>query len=134
MYTSSAIATGLAVSITLASGAPTKRHSADGKYHGIGLALVTSPAGQLKVTSPAPVEIDFLTSLSNTSCYSIEFQSVHSNVDITEVECRAYKDESGQIPGSAPFNHKSPAYLSTNPVEIGSVLCYVVTDEEATAF
>lgn len=39
---------------------------------------------------------------------------------------QAYKDKAGVIPGSAPFTYTSPAYLSTNLVEVDSVLCYIV--------
>nr|OQO08238.1 hypothetical protein B0A51_17723 [Rachicladosporium sp. CCFEE 5018] len=48
------------------------------------------------------------------------------NVDWTMLECRAYIDSAGLWRGSAPFRYNSPALLSTNEVEIGSILCYVV--------
>lgn len=108
---------------------PTKRDTPDSTYHGVSLGLVTSAPGEPKAESPAPVEINVLTSLNDFSCYSIEFQtSVHPNVDVSKVECRAYKDAEGQIPASAPFNYQSPAELSTNLVTVGSVLCYIVED------
>jgi hypothetical protein len=50
-------------------------------------------------------------------------------VNISTVECRAYKDAAGTQPGSAPFNVTNPALLSTNLVDIGSILCYIVSTE-----
>ncbi|KAE9374420.1 hypothetical protein N431DRAFT_455183 [Stipitochalara longipes BDJ] len=47
-------------------------------------------------------------------------------VDINAVECRAYKDLEGMQPGSVAFNVKIPALLSTNLVDIGSIICYIV--------
>jgi hypothetical protein len=41
------------------------------------------------------------------------------------VECRAYKDFAGVQPGSAVFTVDKPAYLTTNLVEVGSILCYI---------
>lgn len=45
------------------------------------------------------------------------------------MECRAYKDANGLQPASAPFDVESPALLSTNLVDIGSMVCYVVETE-----
>lgn len=112
-----------------------RRTAPEDSYHGVGLALVTSPWGEPIAFSPAPVELNRLTDLHNFSCYRIIVQkSVHPNVDITKVECRAYKDAAGQIPGSAPFNYNRSADLATNIVQVGSVLCYVMTDDESRAF
>ncbi|TVY57289.1 hypothetical protein LCER1_G004203, partial [Lachnellula cervina] len=49
-----------------------------------------------------------------------------STININSVQCRAYKDAEGVVPGSAPFNSTAPALLSTNIVSVSSVLCYVV--------
>ena len=48
------------------------------------------------------------------------------NIDIEAVECRAYKDFAGVVPGSAPFNVSVEADISTNLATVGAVLCYVV--------
>jgi len=48
------------------------------------------------------------------------------NVDANAVECRAYRDRKGLVPGSAPFTVEEPARISTNIATEGSVLCYVV--------
>ena len=46
-------------------------------------------------------------------------------LDINAIECRAYKDTAGVVPGSATFTVHKPALISTNLATIGSVLCYV---------
>lgn len=45
-----------------------------------------------------------------------------------QVECRMYKDGQGLVPGSLPFTTKEKANIATNTVEIGSVLCYIVSN------
>lgn len=133
MYTST-LFTLLAASASLVAAAPAVAKR-DSTYHGISLHVNTNPAGQPKTASPAPVEINVLTSLNGVSASELSFDmGVEINVDIATVECRAFKDAEGVVPGSAPFNYKTPAELSTNLVEVGSVLCYVVTDDEANAF
>lgn len=47
-------------------------------------------------------------------------------VDITKVECQAFKDAEGKVPGSAKFTSSKPALIATNPVQEGSVKCDVV--------
>ncbi|KAF1959148.1 hypothetical protein CC80DRAFT_502215 [Byssothecium circinans] len=43
--------------------------------------------------------------------------------DLAAVQCQAYKDAAGQEKGSAQFNQSTPALISTNPVQIGSIKC-----------
>ncbi|KAH7123498.1 hypothetical protein B0J13DRAFT_566710 [Dactylonectria estremocensis] len=45
--------------------------------------------------------------------------------DVSKVTCQMYKDKYGVQPGSAAFNKKHEAYISTNTVQFGWVLCYV---------
>jgi len=40
------------------------------------------------------------------------------------IECRAYQDTKGLLPGSLPFSGGNPAYIATNPEAIGGILCY----------
>ncbi|KAK4499516.1 hypothetical protein PRZ48_010031 [Zasmidium cellare] len=130
MYTTAFLATILAA---VASAAPASNLAArDDTYYGIGLTIKTTDAfTQPPVYEPAPVEINKLTSLGNVSASEIKFDiPTASHVDVNQIECRAYKDAAGVVPGSAPFNAKTPAELSTNLVEIGSVLCYIVTEAE----
>ncbi|KAF2164482.1 hypothetical protein M409DRAFT_25360 [Zasmidium cellare ATCC 36951] len=131
MYTTAFLTTILAA---LASAAPTTSNLAarDDTYYGVGLTIKTTDAfTQPPVYEPAPVEISVLTSLGNVSASEIKFDvPVASHVDVNQVECRAYKDDAGVVPGSAPFNAKTPAELSTNLVTVASVLCYVVTEAE----
>lgn len=135
MYTTTLLAGLLA---TLASAAPSLHLTArqeDSVYHGVSLRIRTTDAfTQPPVYEPAPVEIAKLTSLGNVSCSEISLDpNIAINVPIKQVECRAYKDMDGVVPGSAKFNVDTPAELTTNLVEIGSVLCYVVTEDEAVS-
>lgn len=79
------------------------------------------------------VAINTLTNLNDISCSEI-FIDANSgiNVNASDVKCRAYRDAAGQEPGSAEFSVQQPADLTTNLVEIGSVLCYVAEALTAT--
>ena len=144
MYTKTLLAV---VFASLAAAAPASEKRAK-KYHGISLNGKTSdeltirssnnctsvdnltvnaaPAGSPPIYEPAPIEINKLTSLHKAEASELIFDSgVAINVDINKVECRAYKDVLGLVPGSAPFTNAQPAELSTSFVEIGSVLCYI---------
>jgi hypothetical protein len=88
-------------------------------------ALLSGPA----VNTSFPVAINHLKVLpNNTEGSELAFKpnSAVGGIDITAVECHAYKDAEGLVPGSLAFNSTKPALLSTNIVSIGSVLCYVV--------
>jgi hypothetical protein len=47
-------------------------------------------------------------------------------IDAASVECRMYKDNLGLEPGSLPFRVDVKAYIATNTVSIGSLLCYAI--------
>ena len=107
----------------LATAAPamTKR---DDAYYGVSLFQYIR-----NYRSPIPIEINTLTAFTNLSAYELSFDTGAAiNVDINAVECRAYKDAAGVVAGSLPFNVTTPALLATpnNPVQIGSILCYIV--------
>lgn len=95
-------------------------------YYGVSIiAQVTSG-----LVSPAefqliPAPLNTLINANDISCSSLFIANGSAiNVDIDSVECRAYKDVAGVEPGSAPFTLASPAFLTTNLVEVGSILCY----------
>jgi len=129
MYTSTILTLALAA---LTTALPTQKRQADDKYYGVSLyAHNTFTSGQ-EYTSPIPIEINKLTQTTNMSTFKLSFdKGVHINVDINAIECRAYKDAAGVVPGSAPFTVDSPALLSTpgNPVVVNSILCYVTETE-----
>ncbi|KAH9822094.1 extracellular protein 59-1 [Teratosphaeria destructans] len=113
---------------TLAFAAPTSlQNKRDTRYHGVSINVNAAPLGQTPVLEPAPCEINVLTSLgNNTQASELIFdRGVAVNVNLASVECRAYKDNAGLIPGSAPFTNASKAVLSTEVVTVGSILCYV---------
>jgi hypothetical protein len=43
-----------------------------------------------------------------------------------DVECRAYQDTHGFVPGSLPFSGHTQALLSTNTVQVGGITCYAI--------
>ena len=109
----------------LAAAAPTMEKRAP-KYYGVSLYVNSAPASKPPVHSPAPIEINKLTSLHGSKASELTFdKSVHAHVDINAVECRAYEDEAGIIPLTAGFTNKQPAKLGETPVAVGSVLCYI---------
>jgi hypothetical protein len=57
---------------------------------------------------------------------AISITSATPDLDVNTIECRAYQDADGVVPGSAPFTVKNPALLSTQIVNESAVLCYVV--------
>lgn len=115
------LANGLTIFFTLAATASSPINPGDSGYHGVFIYTNTAPH------EPVPVEIYKLTSLGN-EIYATELIFDHNvaiNVDINSVECRAYRDEAGVMPGSAPFTNRQPAKLSTNLVHIQSIICYI---------
>jgi hypothetical protein len=95
-------------------------------------AVISSGLDPAVVEEIFPVQINILTACfeNNTqgcSVSSLRLQPNSStNVNENAIECRAYKDTAGVIPGSAPFNLTSPALISTNLATISTLLCYVV--------
>ncbi|KAF2636343.1 hypothetical protein P280DRAFT_155891 [Massarina eburnea CBS 473.64] len=59
-----------------------------------------------------------------TSTCGLELLSA-DGADLAAIQCQAFKDPVGTVKGSAQFNQASPALISTNPVNIGSILCTV---------
>ncbi|KAF2235497.1 hypothetical protein EV356DRAFT_566382 [Viridothelium virens] len=113
------------------SAAPTTKR--DDVYREVGLSFRSlGPNGEI-IGEPAPLQLYTLTNVDNTSAYEIIFDGSSSNIDINTVECQAYKDADGTQIGSAPFTLASPAELATpnNPVEVGSVVCYVASNVNA---
>ena len=122
MRTNIIITTALAA---LAAAAPTMGGRAP-KYYGVSLYVNSAPASKPPVRSPAPIEINKLTSLHRSKASELTFdKSVHAHVDLNAVECRAYEDEAGIVLLTAGFTNKQPAKLGETPVAVGSVLCYI---------
>jgi hypothetical protein len=127
---SSTLLTTILVAACLASAAPRIQRD---QYYGVSIGVIVSPGlDPNKVLEPAPVEINKLTSCygdNNQGCSVSELivqNGTASGVDINQIECRGYKDFTGVVPGSAPFNVTNPALVSTNLATISSFLCYVV--------
>ncbi|QIX01815.1 hypothetical protein AMS68_007332 [Peltaster fructicola] len=132
-----AILAAFAATLAVASPLPqTSSSSADDIRYSVDLKIITSAPGQPEEYTVISAELNHLAAVSVYPVYRIEFVpgGVNENVDDTKVECRAYKDSSAQEPGSAPFNYKSAAYISTTGVSEGEILCYRVTDGEAAKF
>jgi hypothetical protein len=117
------------VAAGFASTSPTPRDIS----YGVSLVAVTSPGTEPnKVTSPIPIEINKLSQIygDNNQGLSVSELIIQPgtayNVDEDAIECRAYKDFAGVLPGSAAFTVSKPALISTNLATVGSILCYIV--------
>jgi hypothetical protein len=109
----------------------------DGNSYAITIDVVTSYGLDPNVVSePLVVELNTLTLCNSTetpcsaSKLIIEPGSATGGIREDRIECRGYKDCEGVQPGSAPFNSTLPASLSTNLGTIGSILCYLVGEDE----
>ncbi|KAK5137742.1 hypothetical protein LTR08_007313 [Meristemomyces frigidus] len=130
MHSTTILASALSLA-SLAVAAPvTKRDT----YYGINLNFVTSAStSEYNPTySSQPIELNVLTQFA-ISVSAIEFDDNFSgtNIDLGKVECRAFKDAAGLIPASLPFDLYHSAALSTNLVEVASVLCYAAETPSA---
>lgn len=132
MHSSIIIASLLAIA-GLSFAAPLQAHQANTTYYGVSIGVITSSGmDPNKTLEPAPVEINKLTRCyggDGQGCSASELivqNGTASNVNIDSIECRAYKDFAGVVPGSAPFNVSTPALITTNLATISSILCYIV--------
>lgn len=112
---------------TIAAAAPaTKLAARDDTYYGVSINANVADSFSTPVYEPCPVQINVLTTTTDLSASELVFDAgVAINVDLSSVECRAYKDAAGTVPGSDPFTLAQPAALSTNLVSVGSILCYI---------
>ncbi|KAK4984372.1 hypothetical protein LTR50_006627 [Elasticomyces elasticus] len=112
----------------LAAAAPASQKRHGGPLHSISInGQANSGMSTPPVYEPIPMEFNVLNVLPVPfSCSALLIDAGSAvNVDAAKVECRAFKDTAGLVPGSAPFSLKSPAYLSTNLVDVNSILCYI---------
>jgi len=125
MFAHIAIAAMLAALSAAAPAAAPKRASTPHYDVTLQVRLDAPVNGGPAVYESKPVAINLLTSFGNgTSASQIRITNA-TNVNIDRVECRAFKDAAGVVPGSAAFTKADFAFLSTNVVSIESVLCYV---------
>jgi hypothetical protein len=130
---SSILTTSILALTSLSLAAPLQARQVEKPYYGVSIGVITSPGMDAnKTLEPAPVEINKLTRChgdAGQGCSASELivqNGTAANVNIDSIECRAYKDFAGVVPGSAPFNVSSPALISTNLATISSILCYIV--------
>jgi hypothetical protein len=102
------------------------------EYYGVSVAVITSAGSDPnKVLEPTPIELNKLTVLgtidapASASGLILQQDIISGGLDLSKVQCRAYIDAAGTQPGSAVFNVETPAFLTTQVVEIGSILCYI---------
>lgn len=125
-----------AASLTSAAPRLLPRYS-NGTYYGVSIAVVVSSGLEPnKVIEPMPVEINKYTLCDGDNGCSVSELMIQNDtatggLDVDSIECRAYKDTAGVIPGSAVFNATRPALISTNLATISGVLCYIVTMSSA---
>ncbi|KAF2187029.1 hypothetical protein K469DRAFT_705580 [Zopfia rhizophila CBS 207.26] len=86
------------------------------------VTLHTTPCLQEIELETFTIEVDKLVVKDLPTVCGIEILSA-SGVDVNSLTCLAYKDAEGTDIGSAPFTFKTPAAISTNPVQEGSIRC-----------
>lgn len=63
------------------------------------------------------------TSLDLPEVCGLRILSATPDVDLSTVQCQAFRDTSGSQPGSAIFTYANPALIATNPVQEKSIRC-----------
>jgi hypothetical protein len=87
---------------------------------------IDNPTGGFRIITADLYTLNTYTDLAVTKLELVQAQtSVPSAAD---VECRMYKDTAGLQPGSLPFSGSTAALISTNTVEVGTILCYAIED------
>lgn len=74
------------------------------------------------------MQFNVLTTLDNleVSSLALDEGATGNVVSIEMVECQAYSDVTGFVPAGLPLNWQStPIQLTTQLVEINSILCYL---------
>ncbi|KAM0213584.1 hypothetical protein ACHAQD_009237 [Fusarium lateritium] len=123
----STIVTGLVAFASAITAAPTKQTPSVG----VAIMTVNEPISGEKSTHPLNVPLGVLTHQENIGITKLEIARVYSTVkgveapEIDHITCQMYKDEYGTQPGSAEFTTKKDAFISTNTVSLGWVLCRV---------
>jgi hypothetical protein len=83
---------------------------------------IDNPTGGFEIITADLYTLNTYSVLSVTKLELVQTQTVPP----TDVECRMYKDAQGLQPGSLPFSGSTAADISTNTVEVGSILCYAI--------
>ncbi|KAK4501247.1 hypothetical protein PRZ48_007054 [Zasmidium cellare] len=100
------------------------------KYYGISLNINMKPIGEQPEYGRAPVELNFLAQYTIKASEIIFDQGVHVNLELATVLCQAYSDVDGVVPLGKPFSASKSLYLAQEPIQLGSVLCYVSGDPQ----
>ncbi|KAM0542728.1 hypothetical protein ACHAPJ_012661 [Fusarium lateritium] len=133
MYFTHHIFAATALSATLSTAAPTTRSTPeaavtiignDETRHNTERTFITVPLG--KLTTLADVSITTLKLSALTIDHPKNFASVPT---VDDISCQMYKDKYGVTPGSTKFTRSADAHISTNPVSLGWILCYVNVEE-----
>lgn len=128
MHTTTLLTTLFAV-LTAAGPIIPRQSNESSTYYGVGLEFQLRFPDGTPYYEPSPVELNQLTQVPVSGLYQISLDPKASNVDVDAVECRAYRDAAGVVPGSAPFSREHPALISTTGGSVASVLCYVTGQE-----
>ncbi|KAI5461757.1 hypothetical protein BGZ63DRAFT_404587 [Mariannaea sp. PMI_226] len=92
--------------------------------------VAVNQSGSTQIKTQVKVPFGKLTHV-DASITELQLQSISVVVpdtatpDIKTITCQMYKDQYGVVPGSARFTSTRPAKVSTNPVSLGWILCYV---------
>ncbi|KAM0189311.1 hypothetical protein ACHAPI_010077 [Fusarium lateritium] len=96
----------------------------DETCHNTERTFITVPLG--KLTTLADVSITTLKLSALTINHPKNFESIPT---VENISCQMYKDKYGVTPGSMEFTRSADAHISTNPVSLGWLLCYVNVEE-----
>ena len=138
MYTSIPFVLALSLatlsSLATATLARLKRDEDDAPF--VALLIYETDPGVIPYRSPSgPLDLGVLADFGTGANNTVKIIFDHTfGVDIHTVECRAYKDNAGVVALGKPFNYKTPWEQGGEAVNIGAVLCYTVSEEEAQCF
>jgi hypothetical protein len=105
------------------SAAPTGDNSASPAR--LQIIATTSGFDEQVRTTILPVQLFTFNQYPNLSVTKLQLVQ-GQEIPEDRIECRAYQDSRGLLPGGLPFSGQTVAYLSTNKVAIGGILCYPI--------
>ncbi|KAJ4372281.1 hypothetical protein N0V83_004055 [Neocucurbitaria cava] len=80
----------------------------------------------IEIGTSAPVAKDL------PAVCGLRILSASDSIDVTTIQCQAFRDTEGTQPGSAVFTYASFANIATNPIQEKSILCTIPSAPSAT--
>jgi len=82
--------------------------------------MTDAPHSTFKTLTVSLYGLNIFEDLSVSELALVQNQAIPAD----SIECRGYIDTQGLVGSTKPFYGTTHAYLSTNPVKIGAILCY----------